>query len=116
MKTMSMPFLRIDTTLLAASLVSLLIGMGLTLSIVLGTHHFERIRAIPIVSDIPSGYQLPRTDEETYYRRLSSPSIVATTVDDLPRTDEETFYRQTPVSALVISGDSMLPRADEETL
>ena len=90
MKPMSMPFLRIDTTLLAASLASLLIGMGLTLSIVLD-HHFERIRAIPIVSDIPSGYQLPRTDEETYYRRLSSPSIVATTVDDLPRTDEETF-------------------------
>ena len=93
MNPMTLPAPKIHAGMLTASILGLLLGTALTLGLVLATHSFQRVKTIQIAPAAPSGYQLPRTDEETYYRQLSGaqPSLAASS--DLPRADEETYYR-----------------------
>ena len=109
------PFLRrVEVSWIGLWLAGALCGVLLMLGIVMGTHTFERVQSIPVVSDIPSGYQMPRTDEEAYFRRLSGAQSVTTAGYDLPHADEETYYRQAPVAQPAASSGYVLPRIDEE--
>ncbi len=46
---------RIDLTMLTAGIAGLLVGVALTISIVLGTHWFERVRTVQVFTDTTSG-------------------------------------------------------------
>ncbi|MGA7673378.1 MAG: hypothetical protein WBW04_23385 [Nitrolancea sp.] len=50
---------RIDLRMLTAGLAGLLLGVALTFSIVLGTHWFERVRTVQVLTDTTSGIAQP---------------------------------------------------------
>ncbi len=115
MNSMTAPPARTGASVLTASLASLVLGVALTLGIVVGTHRFEHVRIIEVQADVPAGYQLPRTDEEKYYRQLSAFQQNLVTDGNLPRADEEKYYRQPTVVQSTTSANNQLPRADEES-
>ncbi len=46
---------RIDSTMLTAGLAGLLLGVALTFGIVLGTHWFDQVRTVQVLTDTTSG-------------------------------------------------------------
>ena len=74
---------RIDLTMLTAGIAGLLVGVALTISIVLGTHWFERVRTVQVFTDTTSGVT----------QSAAAPAV------DQAQIDAENMIRHDPVRA-----------------
>jgi hypothetical protein len=92
--------------MVTASLAGLLIGIALTLSIVLGTHTFERVRNVPVLTDAGGSQQSSaalteadkqRVDDENMIRHDPVGQSPASVAADQLRVDQENMIRHDPV-------------------
>ncbi len=105
MKPMTRFTTNIHAATLIASLAGLLVGIGLTLSIVLGTHRLERVRVVPVPADAASGYQQStlgpaadqsQVDAANMIRHDPPTQSTSSAEADQLRVDEENMIRHDP--------------------
>ena len=100
---------KLDSAMLAMGLVGLLVGIGLTLGFVLGTHHFERVRLVPALPDAAAASQQPAaangTDAQAIQRRVDEANMIrhdpvgqspASVLAAQLRVDQENMIRHDP--------------------
>lgn len=125
MKPMTRFTTNIDAVTLIASLAGLLVGIGLTLSIVLGTHRLERFRSVPVPAGAASGYQQSALDPAADQSQVDAANMIrhdpvvqpaTSAADDQLRVDAENMIRHDPPTQSTAGAEADQLRVDEENM
>lgn len=116
---------RIDATMLTVGFAGLLLGVALSFGLVLGTHWFERVRTVQVLTDSASGGQsvatLPLSDSQTtdaanMIRHDPVGQSPASAEDQALRLDQENLIRHDPIGQSPASIDTEQLRVDAENM
>jgi hypothetical protein len=106
-------------------LFGLMIGIGLTFTVVLGTHWFERVRTVQILTNTTSGSQQSAVGPALDQAQVDAANMIrhdpvgrspASIQADQARVDAENMIRHDPVGQSPASIEAIQARVDAENM
>ena len=116
---------RIDAAMLTAGLAGLLVGVALTVGVVLGTHRFERVRTVQVLTDSTSGVAQSAAAPAVDQAQIDAANMIrhdpvgqslASIVANQQRVDAENLIRHDPVGQSPASAAADQLRVDQENM